>query len=56
MKVGNEASFVLFKAPNAAAAVAAALHERVIVRRGAFWGGPAVLQLKAVQFAHELHR
>ncbi|MGF6393766.1 amidohydrolase family protein [Pseudomonas plecoglossicida] len=56
LKVGNEASFVLFKAPNAAAAVAAALHERVIVRRGAFWGGPAVLQLKAAQFADELRR
>ena len=56
LKVGNEASFVLFKAPNAAAAVAAAIHERVIVRHGAFWGGPAQLQLKAAQFATELRR
>lgn len=54
LKVGNEASFVLFKAPNAAAAVAASLHERVIVRHGAFWGGPARLQLKAAQFAGEM--
>lgn len=56
LKVGNEASFILFKAPNAAAAVAAAIHERVIVRHGAFWGGPAQLQLKAAQFATELRR
>lgn len=56
LKVGNEASFVLFKAPNAAAAVAAALHERLIVRHGAFWGGPAILQLKAAQFSREMRR
>jgi len=56
LKVGNEASFVLFKAPNAAAAVAASLHERVIVRHGTFWGGPATLQLKATQFAGEMQR
>ncbi|WP_337158297.1 amidohydrolase family protein [Pseudomonas putida] len=56
LKVGNEASFVLFKAPNAAAAVAAALHERLIVRHGAFWSGPATLQLQAAQFAREMRR
>lgn len=56
LKVGNEASFLLFKAPNAAAAVAAALHERLIVRHGAFWGGPAILQLKAAQFSREMRR
>ncbi|NIF26914.1 amidohydrolase family protein [Pantoea sp. Tr-811] len=50
LQVGNEASFVLFRAANAAAAVAAALHERVIVRHGAFWGGPPRLQLQAAQF------
>ncbi|CAM2166159.1 cytosine/creatinine deaminase [Paraburkholderia sacchari] len=38
LKVGNEASFVIVKAPNAAAAVAAAPAERVIVRSGQFWG------------------
>ncbi|MFX1765387.1 amidohydrolase family protein [Paraburkholderia sp. A1RI-2L] len=38
LKTGNEASFVIVKAPNAAAAVAAAPAERVIVRSGQFWG------------------
>lgn len=38
LKVGNEASFVVVKAENAAAAVAAAPAERAIVRRGQFWG------------------
>lgn len=41
LKPGNEASFVILKAPNAAAAVAAAPAERVIVRRGQFWGEAA---------------
>lgn len=41
LKPGNEASFVILKAPNAAAAVAAAPAERVIVRRGQFWGETA---------------
>lgn len=41
LKPGNEASFVILKAPNAAAAVAAAPAERVIVRRGQFWGDTA---------------
>ncbi|WP_028219763.1 amidohydrolase family protein [Paraburkholderia oxyphila] len=41
LKPGNEASFLIFKAPNAAAAVAAAPAERVIVRRGQFWGDTA---------------
>ncbi|CAB3800188.1 N-isopropylammelide isopropyl amidohydrolase [Paraburkholderia caffeinitolerans] len=41
LKVGNEASFVIVKAPNAAAAVAAAPAERVIVRSGQFWGDTA---------------
>jgi cytosine/adenosine deaminase-related metal-dependent hydrolase len=39
LQVGNEASFVVVRAPNAAAAVAAAPHERAIVRCGRFWGG-----------------
>ncbi|WP_434662880.1 amidohydrolase family protein [Paraburkholderia sp. A3BS-1L] len=38
LKTGNEASFVIVKAPHAAAAVAAAPAERVIVRSGQFWG------------------
>lgn len=37
LKVGNEASFVIVKAPNAAAAVAAVPYERSIVRHGQFW-------------------
>ncbi|MFI7858972.1 amidohydrolase family protein [Pseudomonas promysalinigenes] len=49
LAVGNEASFILFEAPNAAAAVAAAIHERVIVRRGAFWGRPAQLRVNAMR-------
>lgn len=56
LHLGNEASFVLLRAPNAAAAVAAAIHERVIVRHGAFWGGPAQVHLQAGQFAAELRR
>ncbi|WP_152223304.1 amidohydrolase family protein [Pseudomonas sp. SCB32] len=43
LKVGNEASFVVIKAPNAAAAVAAVPQERAIVRHGRFWGVPARL-------------
>ncbi|WP_370682064.1 amidohydrolase family protein [Comamonas sp. GB3 AK4-5] len=39
LAVGNEASFVVLRAPNAAAAVAAAPCERAIVRRGRFWSG-----------------
>lgn len=39
LAVGNEASFVVVRAPNAAAAVAAAPYERAIVRHGRFWGG-----------------
>lgn len=41
LKPGNSASFVILTAPNAAAAVAAAPAERVIVRRGEFWGETA---------------
>jgi cytosine deaminase len=44
LEVGNEATFVVVKAPNAAAAVAAAPAERRIVRRGQFWGDPARAQ------------
>lgn len=51
LKVGNEASFVIIKAPNAAAAVAAAPHERAIVRHGQFWGGPARIKFEAEQRA-----
>lgn len=39
LKVGNEASFIVIKAPNAAAAVAAVPSERRIVRKGVFWSG-----------------
>jgi cytosine deaminase len=41
LKPGNEASFLIVNAPNAAAAVAAVPHERAIVRHGQFWGVPA---------------
>lgn len=47
LKVGSEASFVLFRAPNAAAAVAGALHERWVVRHGAVWGRPEQLPFDA---------
>lgn len=49
LTVGNEATFVIVKAPNAAAAVAAAPHERAIVRKGQFWGGPARLQIESMK-------
>ncbi|MGF6770402.1 cytosine deaminase [Paraburkholderia sp. GAS199] len=41
VEVGNEASFVIVKAPNAAAAVAAVPAGRAIVRNGEFWGDGA---------------
>jgi cytosine deaminase len=43
LKAGNEASFVVIKAPNAAAAVASVPHERAIVRRGQLQGDSAWL-------------
>jgi len=46
LKPGNEASFVILKAANAAAAVAAAPAERVIVRRGQFWGDTARMRFE----------
>lgn len=49
LKPGNEASFVILKAPNAAAAVAAAPAERVIVRRGQFWGDTARMHFEPTQ-------
>ncbi|MCG5072439.1 amidohydrolase family protein [Paraburkholderia tagetis] len=58
LKVGNEASFVVVKAPNAAAAVAAAPAGRVIVRRGQFWGDAPRMQFEppeAVPAASGLH-
>ncbi|MFD1558419.1 amidohydrolase family protein [Paraburkholderia silviterrae] len=51
LKPGNEASFVILKAPNAAAAVAAAPAERVIVRRGQFWGDIARMSFEPTQAA-----
>lgn len=51
LKPGNEASFVILKAPNAAAAVAAAPAERVIVRRGQFWGDTARMHFEPTQAA-----
>ena len=51
LKPGNEASFVILKAPNAAAAVAAAPAERVIVRRGQFWGDTARMSFEPTQAA-----
>jgi cytosine deaminase len=41
LEVGNEATFVVVNAPNAAAAVAAVPAARSIVRRGQFWSDPA---------------
>ncbi|QBQ99325.1 amidohydrolase family protein [Paraburkholderia pallida] len=51
LKPGNEASFLIFKAPNAAATVAAAPAERVIVRRGQFWGDTARMSFEPTQAA-----
>lgn len=45
LRAGNEASFLVFDAPNAAAAVAAAPAARAVIRRGRYWGGPAPLAL-----------
>lgn len=47
LKVGHEATFVVVKAPNAAAAVAAVPADRAIVRSGHFWGDVSRLQFKA---------
>ena len=44
LEVGNEATFVVVNAPNAAAAVAAAPADRAIVRRGQFWSDAAHAQ------------
>ena len=46
LKVGNEATFVVVKAPNAAAAVAAVPADRAIVRSGQFWGESSRLLFK----------
>ncbi|MFM0082362.1 amidohydrolase family protein [Paraburkholderia sediminicola] len=46
LKVGNEATFVVVKAPNAAAAVAAVPADRAIVRNGQFWGDSSRLLFK----------
>ncbi|RKF46944.1 amidohydrolase family protein [Paraburkholderia fungorum] len=46
LKVGHEATFVVVKAPNAAAAVAAVPADRAIVRSGQFWGDVSRLQFK----------
>lgn len=47
LKLGNEATFVVVKAPNAAAAVAAAPADRAIVRSGHFWGDSPRLQFRS---------
>ncbi|SAK91411.1 amidohydrolase family protein [Caballeronia ptereochthonis] len=47
LKVGNEATFVVIKAPNAAAAVAAVPGERAIVRGGKFRGDASRSQFKS---------
>ncbi|MGH8382271.1 amidohydrolase family protein [Pseudomonas sp.] len=46
LKVGNEATFIVIKAPNAAAAVAAAPAERRMVRRGELQAAPVSLQFE----------
>lgn len=46
LKVGNEATFIVVKAPNAAAAVAAVPADRAIVRSGQFWGDSSRLHFK----------
>lgn len=48
LRVGNEASFVIFDVPNAAAAVAAAPAARSVIRHGRYWGGPAQVALDPV--------
>ncbi|PSS51681.1 amidohydrolase family protein [Pseudomonas sp. BBP2017] len=49
LKVGNEATFIVIKAPNAAAAVAAAPAERRMVRRGELQAAPLGLQFDIQQ-------
>lgn len=44
LKIGNDATFIVVKAPNAAAAVAAAPADRAIVRSGQFWGDSSSLR------------
>ena len=51
LKVGNEATFVVVKAPNAAAAIAAVPAERAIVRSGQFWGDSSRLLFKVTTAA-----
>lgn len=46
LKVGNDATFIVIKAPNAAAAVAAAPAERRLVRRGELQPAPVGLQFE----------
>lgn len=47
LAVGNPASFLVVKAPNAAAAVATATHARILVRQGQITDGPEQLDLKS---------
>ncbi|MDD2048307.1 amidohydrolase family protein [Pseudomonas putida] len=46
LKVGHDATFIVIKAPNAAAAVAAAPAERRLVRRGELQAAPVGLQFE----------
>lgn len=56
LKPGNEASFVIVNAPNAAAAVAAVPYERAIVRHGQFWPGAGALLYDSEKTAHDFGR
>jgi len=52
LKAGHDATFVIVKAANAAAAVAAVPAERTIVRSGKFWGDTSRLQFESGQAGH----
>lgn len=52
LKVGSDATFVIVKAPNAAAAVSAVPADRVIVHRGQFRDESSRLQFKASNAGH----
>ncbi|WP_321795143.1 amidohydrolase family protein [Caballeronia sp. J97] len=53
LKAGSDATFVIVKAPNAAAAVAAVPAERAIVRGGRFRGDSSRLQFESVKAGHQ---
>ncbi|SAK80758.1 cytosine deaminase [Caballeronia temeraria] len=53
LKAGNDATFVVVEAPNAAAAVAAVPAKRVIVRGGAFWSDSSRMSFASGKAGHQ---